>query len=278
MPLRGPGALLLLAPALAMLLALFVAPIGWFLWDVLVGESSLAEAWTLTVEILSSRAVIRAMTLTNLIALVVTLAVLAVGYPVAYALTRARGLFFVLLIAAVVLPYFTSAIVRTYSFMVILGRNGLVNQALLGLGLISQPLDLLYNRLSVTIGMTYVLLPYMVLTLYATMRSLAPGLMRAARGMGATGPQAFRRVFLPLTLPGVVAGCLMVFILALGFFITPALMGAPGDATIAMFIEREIEMTQNWAVAAVLSLALLAVTLLLYAVYSRFADLRKVLG
>lgn len=278
MPLRGAGSLLLLTPALAMLLALFVAPIGYFLWDVLVGDTSLAEAWALTAEVLSSRAVIRAMTLTNLIALVVTVAVVLVGYPIAYALTRARGLGFVLLIAAVVLPYFTSAIVRTYSFMVILGRNGLVNQALLGLGIVSEPLDLLYNRLSVTIGMTYVLLPYMVLTLYASMRALDPGLMRAARGMGATGLQVFRRVFLPLTMPGVIAGCLMVFILALGFFITPALMGAPGDATIAMFIEREIEMTQNWAVAAVLSLALLVVTLLLYAVYSRFADLRKVLG
>lgn len=278
MPLRGPASLLLLAPALFMLICVFVGPIGYFLWDVLVADGSLAEAWVLAAEVLSSRAVIRAMTLTNLIALIVTLAVVVIGYPIAYALTRARGLAFVLLLAAVVLPYFTSAIVRTYSFMVILGRNGLVNQALVGLGLVPGPLDLLYNRLSVTIGMTYVLLPYMVLTLYATMRSLDPGLMRAARGMGASGLQAFRRVFLPLTMPGVIAGCLMVFILALGFFITPALMGAPGDATIAMFIEREIETTQNWAVAAVLSLALLVMTLLLYALYARFADLRKVLG
>ena len=278
MPIRGPGTLLLLAPALAMLLFVFAAPIGWFLWDVLIGEGSVTEALELTVDVLSSRAVGSAMTMTNLIALIVTVTVALLGYPIAFALTRARGIAFTLLIAAVILPYFTSVIVRTYSFMVLLGRNGLVNGALLATGLISEPLSLLYNRLGVTVGMTYVLLPYMVLTLYATMRAIDPGLMRAARGMGASGFDTFRRVFLPLTLPGLVAGCLMVFILALGFFITPALMGAPGDATIAMLIEREVEVTQNWAVAAVMSLALLAATLLLYAVYCRFADIRRILG
>ncbi len=278
MPLRARGAALLLAPALLMLILVFVAPIGWFLWDVLLGEGTVAEALELTRDVLASRAVRSALAMTNLIALIVTVAVALLGYPIAYALVRSRGLAFVLLIAAVVLPYFTSVIVRTYSFMVLLGRNGLVNQALLATGLVTEPLSLMYNRFGVTVGMAYVLLPYMVLTLYATMRAIDPGLMRAARGMGAGGVQVFARVFFPLTLPGLVAGCLMVFILALGFFITPALMGAPGDATIAMLIEREVEVTMNWQVAAVMSLVLLVATLLLYGLYCRFADIRRVLG
>lgn len=278
MPIRGLGAFLLLSPALAMLLFVFVAPIAWFLWDILLGDSSASDALDLVADVLGSRAVRVALVMTNATALLVTLAVALIGYPIAYALVRLRGIAFTLLIAAVVLPYFTSVIVRTYAFMVLLGRNGLVNQALLATGMTAEPLSLLYNRFGVTVGMTYVLLPYMVLTLYATMRGVDPGLIRAARGMGASAFQAFRRIFLPLTLPGLIAGCLMVFILSLGFFITPALMGAPGDATIAMLIEREVETTQNWAVAAVMSLALLAVTLVLYAVYCRFADLRRILG
>ena len=117
-----------------------------------------------------------------------------------------------------------------------------------------------------------------MLTLYGTMKTIDPGLVRAARGMGASGPAAFRRVFLPLSAPGLVAGCLMVFILAIGFFITPALMGAPGDAMIGVLIEREVEITMNWPAAAVMSMALLAITLVLYAVYARFADLLRAPG
>lgn len=278
MPLRGSAAALLLAPAALMLLLVFVVPIGWFLWAILSDEGGPAAMLDLAWAVLSSRAVTSAMLATNLIALVVTAMVAVLGYPIAYALTRARGLGFTLLLSAVLLPYFTSVIVRTYSFMVLLGRNGLVNRALLGAGVISEPLPLMYNRFGITVGMAYVLLPYMVLTLYATMKTIDLGLVRAARGMGASGPAAFRRVFLPLSMPGLIAGCLMVFILAIGFFITPALMGGPGDAMIGVLIEREVEITLNWPAAAVMSLALLAVTLVLYAVYCRFADLRRVLG
>lgn len=272
------GTTLLLAPAAVMLLLLFAGPIAWFFWSVLSEEGSAADILGLFGAVLGSRAVLAALTTTGVIALTVTVVVALIGYPFAYAMTRARGLALVMLIAAVVLPYFTSVIVRTYSFMVLLGRNGLVNQALISLGVTTEPLSLMYNRFGVIVGMTYVLLPYMVLTLFAVMRGIDPGLMRAARGMGASGPQAFRRVFLPLTLHGVVTGCLMVFILAIGFFVTPALMGGPGDTMIAMLIEREVEITLNWPVAAVTSMILLVATLMLYVPYCRVANLRQVLG
>lgn len=201
-----------------------------------------------------------------------TLLVLVIGYPLSYALSRAKGLAFSLILVCIVIPYFTSVIVRTYAWMVILGRNGIINQFLLGLGIVDEPLQLMYNRLGVVIGMTYVLLPYMVLTLYAAMSAVDHRLLQAAEGMGAKPLTVFTKVFLPLTLHGVVAGSLIVFILAIGFFITPALMGGPGDVMMATLIEREIEISQNWPVAALMTIVLLTITLVLYAIYGRFAD------
>ncbi|MBR0668971.1 ABC transporter permease [Roseomonas hellenica] len=272
MPLGRLPAWLLLAPALVLLFGVFLMPIGWFLVSSLRELGTLADIREEMEAVLFSDTIGRVILNTNGIGAVVTLLVLLIGYPVSYALSRARGFAFTLILLCIVLPYFTSTIVRTYAWMVLLGRNGLINQVLLGLGLIGAPLDLLYNRTGVVIGMTYVLLPYMVLTLYAAMKAVDPRLLQAAEGMGASPGQVFRRVFMPLTLHGVVAGVLITFILAIGFFITPALMGGPADIMIAMLIEREVELTQNWPTAAMMTIVLLAVTLILYAVYSRYAE------
>lgn len=271
MPLGNLGAFLLLGPSLLLLVLVFLVPIGWFLTASLGELGGLADIREEAEAVLGSRAVLGAILNTNGIALMVTGFVLLIGYPVAYLLTRVRGLAFTLILVCIILPYFTSIIVRTYAWMVLLGRNGLINQVLLGLGLVQEPLDLMYNRTGVVIGMTYVLLPYMVLTLYSAMKAVDPRLLQAAEGMGASPLRVFLKVFFPLTLQGVIAGALIVFILGVGFFITPALMGGPGDIMIAMLIEREIELTQNWPVAALMTLVLLAVTLSLYAVYHRFS-------
>ena len=274
MPLSRVGALLLLLPTLALMLLVFLGPIGWFL-TVSLGElGSLSDILEEAQAVLLSRSVMAAILNTNWIAFCVTMLVLAIGYPLAYVLTRAKGLAFSVILVCIVLPYFTSVVVRTYAWMVLLGRNGLINQALLGLGIISTPLELMYNRTGVIIGMTYVLLPYMVLTLFSAMRAVDPRLLQAAEGMGASPFAVFRRVFFPLTLHGVIAGALIVFILGVGFFITPALMGGTGETMIAMLIEREIELTQNWSMAALMTLVLLAVTLSLYGVYQRFSGSR----
>jgi ABC-type spermidine/putrescine transport system permease subunit I len=266
------AAWLMIAPALLLLFAVFLLPIGWFLVGSLVELGTLAEIWEEAQDVLFSGTVARVLLNTNGIGAVVTLLVLVIGYPVSYALSRARGLAFTAILLCIVLPYFTSTIVRTYAWMVLLGRTGLINQMLLGLGLIEAPLELMYNRTGVIIGMTYVLLPYMVLTLYAAMKAVDPRLLQAAEGMGASPATVFFRVFMPLTLHGVIAGVLITFILAIGFFVTPALMGGPGDIMIAMLIEREVELTHNWASAAMMTIVLLAVTLTLYGVYSRFAE------
>lgn len=272
MPLGRLAAWLLIAPALVLLAGVFLLPIGWFLVGSLAEIGTLGEIWAEAQEVIFSGTVMKVMLNTNLIGAVVTLLVLVIGYPVSYALSRAKGLAFTAILLCIVLPYFTSTIVRTYAWMVLLGRNGLINQILLGLGLIDAPLELMYNRLGVIIGMTYVLLPYMVLTLFAAMKAVDHRLLQAAEGMGASPAQVFLKVFMPLTLHGVIAGVLITFILAIGFFITPALMGGPGDIMIAMLIEREVELTHDWPMAAMMTILLLAVTLILYAVYSRFAE------
>jgi ABC-type spermidine/putrescine transport system permease subunit I len=277
MPLPPRLAWLLLAPAALLLLLVFLVPVAWFLTASLAEIGTLPEILAEVVAVLTSRAIRQSMWVTAQIGLATTFVVLLIGYPLAYALLRAGRIAFRIIIACVLLPYFTSVIVRTYAWMVLLGRGGLVNQALMALGL-PGPLPLLYNRGAVILGMAYVLLPYMVLTLYAAMRGVDPRLLQAANGMGASRARIFLRVFLPLTLHGVFAGALLVFILAIGFFITPALMGAPEDMMAGMLIERQIELANNWPIAAIMSLVLLAVTLAAYALYSRFADLRKAMA
>ena len=233
-----------------------------------------SHAWA----VITTKAVVTALVTTNWISLLVTLLVLLISYPLAYYLANNRGMRFTLVLFCIVMPYFTSVIVRTYSWMVLLGRTGIINQFLLQLGVIDQPLELLYTQTGVLIGMVYVLLPYMVLTLFATMKAIDPSLMRAARGLGASGFYAFTRVYFPLSAHGVVSGSLIVYILSIGFFITPALMGGPTDVMIAMLIERSVEMLFDWTSAAIMSLLLLAATLVLYAIYYRITDVRRMMG
>jgi ABC-type spermidine/putrescine transport system permease subunit I len=210
--------------------------------------------------------------------LIVTVTVLLIGYPIAYYLTTAAGIGASVVVLSIVLPYFTSIIVRTFSWMVLLGEHGLVNDLLVATGLTSEPLSLMYNRLGVLIGMSYVLRPYMVLTLYAAMRSIDRALLRASAGLGASGFYTFWRVYFPLSLPGVLSGALIVYILSIGFFITPALMGGQHDIMIAMLIDRALEVAVDWPSAALMSATLLLVTLALYAVYYRITDIRRLIG
>jgi putative spermidine/putrescine transport system permease protein len=268
----------LIVPAVLLLALVFVGPLIWFFVRSLAALGTPAEIAAHAWAVITSKAVLTALSTTNWISLLVTLLVLLASYPVAYYLATHRGWRFTLVLFCVVVPYFTSIIVRTYSWMVLLGRNGLVNQALLKTGLVDQPLTLLYTKTGVLIGMVYVLLPYMVLTLYAAMKSIDPSLVRAARGLGAGGFYAFTRVYLPLSMHGVISGSLIVFILSIGFFITPALMGGPADVMIAMLIERSVEITFDWGGAAVMSLLLLAATLVLYGIYYRLTDVRRMMG
>ena len=269
---------LLILPAFALLILLFVIPLVWFFVGVLAEEGSVGAVIERFVDVLSAPGIVNALVATNWISALVTALTLVIGYPIAYYLANSTGWRFALVLFCIIVPYFTSVIVRTYSWMVLLGRNGAINQTLLSLGVIDAPLQLLYNKMGVLIGMTYVLMPYMVLTLYATMRGIDTNLVRAAYGLGASPLYTFRKVYFPLSLHGVISGALIVFILAIGFFITPALMGGPSDVMIAMLIERAVEITLDWTSAAIMSMALLAMTLVLYVVYYRVTDVRRMMG
>jgi putative spermidine/putrescine transport system permease protein len=264
---------LMLLPALLVLAVLFAYPLLG-----IVNRSVYKAGYTLDMyrQIFRVPVYLQVLLSTFKVSALVTIVCLALGYPLAYMLATRRPRTAQLLMIIVVLPFFTSIIVRTYAWMVLLGRNGIVNQYLMALGFTDKPLLLLYNQGGVVIGMSYVLLPYMVLTVYSVMRSIDPRLVRAAHSLGASRLQAFRRVFLPLSLPGIAGGTLLVFILSLGFFITPALMGGPGDMMIAMLIEREVEITLNWSFASALAVILLALTLVGFAGYNRIVRLERI--
>jgi ABC-type spermidine/putrescine transport system permease subunit I len=265
--------LLMLLPAVLVLAVLFAYPLLG-----IVNRSVYKAGYTLDMyrQIFRVPVYLQVLLSTFKVSALVTIVCLALGYPLAYMLATRRPRTAQLLMIIVVLPFFTSIIVRTYAWMVLLGRNGVVNQYLMALGFTDKPLLLLYNQGGVVIGMSYVLLPYMVLTVYSVMRSIDPRLVRAAHSLGASRLQAFRRVFLPLSLPGIAGGTLLVFILSLGFFITPALMGGPGDMMIAMLIEREVEITLNWSFASALAVVLLALTLAGFAGYNRIVRLDRI--
>ncbi|MEJ0017826.1 MAG: ABC transporter permease [Acetobacteraceae bacterium] len=209
-------------------------------------------------------------------AVVVTLGTLLLGYPVSLALSRLRPAAATVVLIIVLLPFWTSVLVRSYAWMVLLGRKGLINESLMATGLIDAPLKLLNTPLAVHIAMIHILLPYMILPIASVLRQIDPALLRAAAGLGASPRRVFVQVVLPLSMPGVAAGVLLVFVLSLGFYITPALVGGPRDLMLSMLIAQQVDLL-NWPYAACLSVALLAVTLLLIVVFQRLPGVRDVL-
>ena len=199
----------------------------------------------------------------------VTLITLVLSFPLAWLLANLSGPTAARLILLVLLPFWTSILVRTAAWTVLLQRSGFLNELLLGLHLTDHPIDLMYTRAGLIIAMTHIQLPFTLLPIYSIMRTISPSQMRAAYSLGARPFAAFRRVYLPQVMPGVMAGCLLTFILCLGYFITPALVGGPADQLIANFISNYINIDLNWPMAAALSVILLTLTLGLFAAFAR---------
>jgi putative spermidine/putrescine transport system permease protein len=209
------------------------------------------------------------------ISLSVTLLTLLIGYPVAYTMAHSGERLRRFLLLVVLVPFWTSLLVRTYAWMVLLQRNGLINNALLGLGIIDEPAALIYNRLGVLIGMVQVQLPFMILPLYSVLTRIDPRYEHAAATLGAPPMRSFLRVYLPLSLPGVLTGCALVFVTSLGYYVTPALLGGRQDVMLAQLILGQIENFGNWGVAGALSLILLAGTALTLALVWRVAGVER---
>ena len=195
----------------------------------------------------------------------VTLVTLAIGFPVAWTLAIMPSHWARIIFAVLLLSMWTNLLTRTYAWMVLLQRTGIINKTLINLGLIDQPLTLVNNLVGVTIGMVYIMLPFIVLPLYGVIRKLDPAILQAAALCGATRWQSLTRVLLPLAAPGMVAGALMVFVMSLGYFVTPALLGGTANMMLAELIAQFVQSLVNWGMGSAAAFVLLVVTLLLYA-------------
>ena len=209
------------------------------------------------------------------ISVVVTVACLLLGYPIAYLLATLPTKQSNLLLILVLLPFWTSLLVRTTAWVVLLQTQGLVNDLGMLIGLWSERLELIHNRTGVYVAMVHILLPFMVLPMFAVMKGISPSHMRAAASLGANPLRSFLIVYLPQTIPGVAAGVLLVFIISLGYYITPALVGGPKDQMLSYFIAFYTNRTVNWGMAAALSVLLLACVLVFFALYNRLVGIDK---
>lgn len=264
---------LLLLPATAFLVIAFVVPLVQLLalsfsspqgafaaWDGVIARSTYQQIFLNTIKLSAT----------------VTAICIVLAYPVAFTLTRLQGTWFSIGLYCTLVPFWLSLLVRTYSWILILERNGLLNSVLLGIGVLSQPLPLLFNAISVHIGMVHVLMPYAILPIYACMKGIDPALLRASSGLGASRWTTFWRVYLPLSIPGVGAGAVLVFVLGLGFFVTPALLGGARDLVVSTLIDQLLSQRLAFDEAAAVALTLLGLTLLILAIIGRLVPIGSV--
>ncbi len=253
----------LTVPALLLLVVFFILPVvSLLLRSVMEPEPGLQNYEAL----LGSTTYLKIFLNTFSVSALVTAVALAIGFPVAWALAIMPPRWASIVFAVLLLSMWTNLLTRTYAWMVLLQRTGIINKTLMGLGLISEPLPLVNNLVGVTIGMTYIMLPFIILPLYGVIRKIDPAILQAAALCGATRWQALSRVLIPLAAPGMVSGALMVFVMSLGYFVTPALLGGTANMMLAELIAQFVQSLVNWGMGGAAALVLLVVTLALYAV------------
>ncbi|WP_085035720.1 ABC transporter permease [Ensifer aridi] len=264
---RRPTDFDLTLPALGLLILFFVLPVAILLTrsvtEPVPGLGNYAE-------LLGSSTYLKIFANTFIVSGLVTFVSLLIGFPVAWALAIMPSRLASVVFAILLLSMWTNLLARTYAWMVLLQRTGVINKLLIGLGLIDKPLPLVNNLTGVTIGMTYIMLPFIILPLYGVIRKIDPAILQAAALCGANRWQSLVRVLLPLALPGMAAGALMVFVMSLGYFVTPALLGGTANMMLAELIAQFVQSLVNWGMGGAAALVLLVVTLALYAVQLRF--------
>jgi ABC-type spermidine/putrescine transport system permease subunit I len=261
--------LVLLLPPLAFLSILFLVPLALVLWGSFFTPAPSLSAY---VRMGSSPVYLRVFWLTFEIAALTTMLCIVLGYPAALLLARVSPRMRQGLLLSVIVPFFLSILIRNYIWMALLQRSGLFNRILLDLGLITNPLPLMYNEFGVLVTMTNTLLPYTILPILSSLLAIPPELEQASASLGGGGLRTFIRVILPLSLPGVIAGGLLVFIVSLGFFITPALVGGPKQMMVSNLIDFNVREVLNWPFAFALANVLLCGTLLLYFIQVRISE------
>jgi putative spermidine/putrescine transport system permease protein len=266
---------LLIAPALALMIGFYFYPLAKVLWiSVTEPKPGLANYGLL----FTSESVQRTLLTTARICVITTAITMLLGYTIAYAMVHAGDRQLRWLTFCVLLPLWISVLVRAFAWITLLRSNGLINLGLQGLGLIDEPLALVRNELGVAIGMVHYMIPFAVLPLYSNMRTIDLRLVAAARGLGAGPFAAFRRVFLPLSLPGIVGAGILIFIFSLGFYVTPAILGGGRVLMVAEYIGVQILTVLRWGLGAMLATTLLISVLLLMATLARVVNLRRMFG
>ena len=266
---------LLVSPAMVALILLFAYPISRILVKSLFDPHFTLKEY---VYFFTSPLYIRVMWITIEISLLTTLTALVIGYILAYVLRRARPGVRNIFLMAIVLSFMISLLVRNYSWIIVLQRNGVVNILLKYFGIIDHPVKLLHNKFGVVVGMTHIFVPYIAFPIYSVMMGMDLNLEKAAQNLGASRWQTFWKVTFPLSLPGIGAGGLLVFIMALGFFITPALLGGRKEQMISNLIEIQVIDLLNWPFASAMSAILLIVTLIIFFIYNRFLGAERLWG
>jgi putative spermidine/putrescine transport system permease protein len=266
---------LLIAPALLLLAVFYLAPLSQVLWISVAEPRPGFGNYALLID---NAGVKRVLWTTFRIGLITTLISVLIAYIVAYAILHAAPRQRQVALLFVLLPFWISVLVRAFAWVALLRSGGIINTLLRSLGLIDQPLALIYNEIGVVIGMVHYMAPMAVLTLYVNMQGIDRRLVAAARGLGASRREAFLRVFLPLSLPGIVAAGILVFIFSLGFYITPAILGGGKTLMVAEYISVMITETLNWGTGTMMASTLMIAVLALLAILSRVVDLRRLFG
>ena len=259
-------------PALVFLFVVFVAPLAiLFLRSVTDPEPGVGNYAALVTD----STYLTVLFNTIVVSIVVTVTALLLSYPVAWFLVICPPGWMRLVFAIILLSMWTNLLARTYAWLVLLQNTGAINHFLMWIGVIDEPVALVNNMFGVVVGMTYIMLPFMILPLHATISAIDPALMQAAAITGARPRRILRSVLLPLSLPGISAGCIMVFVMSLGYYITPALLGGPSDMMIAVLIAQQVQQMLNWGLGSAAAFILLAITLVIYFLYIRFIGLKR---
>ena len=259
-------------PYLLMVALLIVIPVGWLFYLSFIGRDG-TFSFENYERMVTSRSYMRIFITTFKISILTTIICTLIGYPLAYFMSQLSRKWANICMVGVLIPFWTSLLVRTYAWLVLLQKKGLLNNIALDLGLISEPIKIVHNTTGTLIGMVHIMLPFLILPLYANMRAIDKDCLKAASSLGATPTRAFWTIFFPLSLPGLFAGLLIVFVLCLGFYVTPAILGGGRVIMAAMKISSNIELYFNWGAASALGVVLLVVTAIILYIASKLVSL-----
>ncbi|MDH5452275.1 MAG: ABC transporter permease [Paracoccaceae bacterium] len=267
----------LASPALLLVMVILVIPVGWLFYLSFIGADGQfsLENYARMVE---RKSYSRIFVTTFQVSLLTTGLCIAIGYPLAYFMSQLPTKIANLCLITVLLPFWTSLLVRTYAWLVLLQKQGLVNSWAISLGLWDEPIKIVHNMTGTLIGMVHIMLPFLILPVYGAMRAIDRDYLKAASNLGASPSRAFWTVFFPLSTPGLFAGALMVFVLCLGFFVTPAVLGGGKVILVSMKIVSNIELFVNWGAASAMGVVLLVLTVAILWIASRFLRLEQMTG